>query len=1166
MLAGAAFITCIACIAPSLASARAIGHPAAYPGAATTASAAAPGAGPVGYYRQPSLRGDTLVFVSEGDLWKVNVKGGPASRLTSHLGNETDPEISPDGQLVAFSATYEGAGEIYVMPIDGGAPTRLTFDSARSWVSGWTPDGRIIAATDVFSGLPSMQLVLIDPKGAPSPARERIPLAQAADGTYDDTGKTLFFTRLAFQGSHTKRYKGGTAQNLWRFGAGDAEATPLTADYPGTSKEPMWWKGRVYFLTDRDGWMNIWSMNPDGKDLKQHTRHQGWDAAAPSMSNGRIAYQLGADIHVLDVTSGADAAVPITLESDFEQTRERWVPKPAEYITGAHISPDGDKVVITARGRVYVAPAKQGRIVEATHNNGVRNRDARFLPGDGEARLVTLSDQSGEVELWTLPANGVGEPAQLTTDSNILRWEAIPSPDRKLIAHHDKNQRLYVYDVEKKTNTKIDEAAVDVFGDLAWAPDSRWLAYVKPAGNTFRTVVIWSAADNSTHAVTTDRFDSYSPAWSADGKWLYLLSSRNLDSVVESPWGYYQPEPFFDNQSLLYQIALKPGARSPFLPNDEVYAAQKKAEAEKKKQKDKEEKERKEKEGAEAAKPETTKPAEQQPADKKPDEKKPDDKKPDDAGKDKKGAKAGDAVVVEIDFDNIAARISRVPVPAGNYTALAANEKALFWLSTPSAAGERKSALQAVVIANEDIEVKTVAADLKGYELSQDGKKLLLRKDGGALFIVDAAAAPATLEKKGVDLSAWNVSLPIRDEWRQMFIEAWRLERDYFYDPAMHGVDWKAVQAKYLPLVDRVSTRAELSDLVAQMVGELSALHIFVRGGDARQGTDRIAPANLGARLERDQQAGGYRVAHVYQTDPDEPERASPLARPESTVAEGEVITAINGIATLSTADVGMLLRQQAGRQVLLRVKAATGVERDVIVKPISSFEANDLRYHEWEYTRRQLVEKLSGGRIGYVHLRAMGNDNYTEWAKGYYPAFNREGFIVDVRHNRGGNIDSWILSRLLRKPWFRWSQRVGDSPNWNMQYAFPGHVAVLCNEQTASDGEAFAEGIKRLNIGKVIGTRTWGGEIWLSSSNTLVDNGIATAAEFGVYGPEGQWLVEGHGVEPDMTVDNLPHATFNGDDAQLKAAVDYLLKQMQEKPVKLTPRPAYPDKSFKGK
>jgi tricorn protease len=1066
---------------------------------------------PLGYYRQPAIHGDTIVFVAEGDLWRISIDGGVAARLTTHGGDEQLPAISPDGKSIAFVGQYEGPSEVYVMPLTGGTPRRLTWDGGKISFVGWTPDGKVLVSTDAYATFPAQQLVVLDPDGKRPPLQ--VPLAQAADGVYATPGKTLFFTRLPFQGSHTKRYKGGTAQNLWSFTEGDAEAKPLCAGYAGTSKSPMWWQNRVYFASDRDGTMNLWSMRPDGADLKQHTKHAGWDVATPSLAHGKIAYQLGADLHVYDIAADRDKQIAIRLDSDFDQTRERWLKSPIEYLSSAHLSHDGGKVALTARGRVFVAPAKQGRLAEVTRKEGVRYRDGVFLP-DGKS-VVALSDESGEVELWRFPANGLGAGEQLTKDGIVLRYETVPAPNGKFIAHHDKNQQLFVYDVEARRNQKVDDSPIDEFGDLAWSPDARWLAYAAPIENLFRRIRIYDTVEKKAVYVTTDRFDSFAPAWSPDGKWLYFLSDRNLQSVTKSPWGNYQPEPFLDRRTKIYQLALTNGLRSPFTPDDELH----------------------EKKGMPGIDDKTTG--------------KDDKKKPDDQAK--KSAPA-----VRIEFDGLQARLQEVPVPPGNYTKLTINDKALFWTSTT--AGETKANLMALPIGNDNPEVKTVASAVQSYEISGNGQKLLIQKDK-SLHVVDAAAAAtADLTKHAVDLAGWTLSVIPREEWKQMFAEAWRLERDYFYDRGMHGVDWPAIRKKYEPLVERVSTRAELSDLIAQMVSELSALHIFVRGGDLRKGEDAVAPALLGARLVRDD-ANGYRVDTIYKTDPDEPHLASPLARPDVRVQEGDVIESVDGVATLSVPDIGQLLRRKAGRQVLLVVKSAgKATRREVIVRPMSVADAANLRYLDWEYTRRQRVENAGKGQIGYVHLRAMGGSNFTEFAKGFYPAFTRQGLIIDVRANRGGNIDSWIISRLLRKAWFHWSQRVGQKSMWNMQYAFRGHIAVLCDEFTASDGEAFCEGIKRLKLGTVIGTRTWGGEIWLSSSNFLVDRGIATAAEYGVYGPEGEWLIEGHGVDPDMIVDNLPHATFLGQDAQLDAAIAHLQRRIADSPVVLPPPPKGPN------
>lgn len=1081
----------------------------------------------LGYYRQPAIRNDTLVFVAEGDLWRVGLAGGVAQRLTTHPEEESRPAISPDGKMVAYAATYEGPGEVYTLPLEGGVPTRQTWDATRpAWLS-WTPKGEVLYATRRHSTLPNAQLVRLDPS---THARTTVALAQASDGSFDAAGATLFFTRLAFQGSHTRRYKGGTAQNLWRFDGAGSEAVALTADYAGTSKTPMPWKGRVYFASDRDGVMNLWSMNERGGDLKQHTKHRDFEVQSPSLSNGRIAYQQGADIRVFDIASGSDRAVPISLMSDFDQLRERWVKNAVDWITSAHISPSGDRVAITARGEVFVAPALQGRLVEATRNKLARHRNARFMP-DGKT-ILTLSDESDEVEFWQVPANGIGAATQLSRDGSVLRWDGLPSPDGNLIAHHDKNQQLWIFDVAKKTQTKVADSADGEFDDLSWSPDSKWLAYAAPGPNQLTRIYLYEIATARIVPATSDRFDSGSPAWSPDGKWLYFLSDRNFESLVSSPWGSRQPEPFWDRQTKIYHVALKRGERSPFQQDDElqpVKAGEKPAE---------------DKPGE---KPAAEKPAPDKAAAEKAATEKPATEKP-----------AIPAVVVDV--EGLDTRLLEVPVPAGNYSSLSMDAKRLYFVSRP-AGRDGKAALKTLALENKGAEPDTFIEEPQSYELSQDGKKILLRK-GRDFYVMDAGAkAPADLSKSAVPLKDWIFSLDPRLEWRQMFTEAWRLERDYFYDRGMHGVDWLAMRKKYQPLVERVTDRAELSDVLAQMVAELSALHIFVRGGDLRDAGDDAWPASLGAQAVRDEKAGGFGITHVITTDPDRPDRRVPLAQPGVDVVEGDLVESVNGVAALSAPDLPALLRGQAGRQVLLRVKPkGGGPARDVIVQPVTAQAEDGLRYDEWEYTRRLAVEKAGQNQVGYVHLRAMGAGNMAEWMREFYPVFNRPGLIVDVRHNNGGNIDSWILGRLLRRAWFFWQPRVGH-PTWNMQFAFRGHMVVLVDQNTASDGEAFAEGFRRLGLGKVLGTRTWGGEVWLSQSNTLVDRGIATAAEIGVYGPEGQWLIEGHGVDPDIVVDNLPHETFAGKDAQLDAAVRHLQELIKSRPIPLPPPPPYPIK-----
>ncbi|MGE3310379.1 MAG: protease, partial [Limisphaerales bacterium] len=518
-----------------------------------------------GYHRFPTLHGDNVVFTSEGDLWRVAAAGGVAQRLTTHPGTEAHASFSSDGSTIAFSAEYEGPREVYTMPLAGGLPTRRTFYGASSDPVGWTPDSRILARTTQLSGLPNAQLVEID---TGTGNVRQVPLAQASDGSYSQDGPTLFFTRLPWQGSSTKRYLGGTAQNLWRYSPRNPEAAPLTPDFKGTSKNPMVWRDRVYFLSDRDGIMNLWSIRTDGSDPRQHTRHHDFDVMGASLHKGRIAYQLGADLRLHDIESGDDRMIPIALASDFDQLRERWIQKPLDYLTAVQISPTGDRLVLTARGQVFVAPVEQGRFVEVPRQTGVRYRNAQFLP-DGRS-LLALSDESGELEFWRLAADGLTPPVQLTTNGTVFRFPPLPSPDGAWIAFSDKDLKLWIHHLERRETRLVKESPIAPLLDMAWSWDSQWLAFTDPATNGYGRISIYQPATSNLNTVTSDRVNSFSPAWSPDGSWLYFLSDREIRSMVNSPWGALQPDPFFTETTRIYQLALTPGLRSPFAPKDEL--------------------------------------------------------------------------------------------------------------------------------------------------------------------------------------------------------------------------------------------------------------------------------------------------------------------------------------------------------------------------------------------------------------------------------------------------------------------------------------------------------------------------------------------------------------------------------------------------------------------
>ncbi len=1043
-----------------------------------------------GYYRFPDVNGDQVVFTAEGDLWTVPIGGGLARRLTSHAEEELYANFSPDGRTIAFSASYEGPQEVYTMPVAGGMPTRWTYESDFSRVNGWTPDGKLIYDTRTYSRVPDQQLVTIDTE---TMARTRVPLSQASEATYDESGNTVFFVRPAYHRNVTKRYKGGTARQIWKFTEGEAEAEQLTKDYAGESHHPMWLDGRVYFISDRDGVMNIWSMTDTGFDLRQHTEHKQFDVRYAKIADGNIVYQHGADIWLYRILADSYEKLEITLASDLDQLREKWVDNPKNYITSVSPDPDGKRVVITARGRVFVIPVDQGRQVAFTEQKDVRYRDAVFSH-DGK-NIITLSDETGEFEFVSMPASGIGNLRRVTSDGRVLRFGGTPSRDGKWLAYTDLEGNLYVLNIASGESKKISTNREGAWG-MSWSPDDQWLAFVQRAANTMAQILVYNLRSGDLFPITTDRANSTDPRWSPDGQFIYFLSDRSFTSLVGSPWGSRQPEPYLDAQEKLYHIPLTRSVRSPFRPDDELYSA------------------------------------------------------PKSESEDKA------VVTVSIEKEGITRRIAEVPIKAGNYRGLAVTDKAIYLMSRETGVGA-KSHLEFLKIDNQDPKLKRMVSDVRSFELTAKGDHLLVRK-GQDYYMIEAGTSEVKdLADDKIDLSGWKFAITPRDDWRQMFIDAWRMERDYFYDPNMHGVNWEQMRDKYLPLVDRVTTRIELSDLIGRFVGELSALHTSVRGGDLREDDKDVAVPSLGGIFTRS--ADGFRIDYIYQADPDYPDERSPLDDPYHDIRVGDVITHVDGIASTTAMDINALLRNKGGKQVRITVKRG-GNSRDLIVTPTSNLY--NLRYRDWEYSRRKEVETKSEDKIGYFHLRAMGSRDISQFYREFYPVFNRAGLIIDARYNFGGNIDSFVLEKLLRKAWMYWISRSGE-PYWNMQYAFRGHMVVLVNENTYSDGEAFADGFKRLGLGTTVGTRTWGGEIWLNSSNRLSDGGLARAPMMGVYSADGEWLIEGHGFEPDIVVDNLPHETFNGKDAQLEAAIDHLLKKIEQDPREVPAPPPFPDKSF---
>lgn len=1073
-----------------------------------------------GYFMHPDVQGNIIVFVAEGDLWKTSLNGGEAIRLTTHAGEESSPKISPDGKWVAYAATYEGPTEVYLIPMSGGLPRRLTYEPAVSIPTDWKSTTEVAYVTNQYSTLPRLNTVVINIENG---NKSIIPLEMAAEGSFNSSGDTYFFVRPTFHNNVTKRYEGGTARQLWKFTSGQTEAVKLTNDYKGEDHHPIYHNGRIYFLSSRDGIQNVWSMNENGSDVKQHTKQTSYDVREHSLHESNLVYRSGADLYVHDLSSAQEKKLAISLTSDFDQLREYWIDNPASYVSNIAVTNDGEKVALTARGRVFVFPTKQGRQLRLSQKDGVRYRDAIFSP-DGKD-ILTFSDESGEFEIHQYSGLGLDQGKKLTGDGTTLRFGLLPSPDAKKLAYYDLNNELWIQDIASGKKTKANASDEDLSGAMAWSPDSKWLAYGQAASNSFMQLFIFNPETGKQIPITSDRTNSMNPQWSPDGKWIYFMSDRNFESRIGSPWGTRQPEPFWEKQIKIYQVGLRKGLVSPFQPKNEL------------------------------------KPAEDK--------------------------KAEGPVTVSIDEDGLMERVREVPIPAGNYKNLVVTDKALYYHRVGpgmdvyyggSAPNEDNPALMMTPI-DEKAEQKVFVDKVNSFVTSLNNKYAVLRQ-GSNHYVVELGTSPVTdLSKNQLNLSGWKFAVDPREDWKQIYTDAWRMERDYFYDRNMHGVDWDKMYQKYLPLVDRVTTRRELSDVMGELIGELSVLHTSVGGGDLRNGDDQIQFGMLGARFSRNEKLKGYTIDHIFKSDPDYPDEMSPLSHPDVNVSEGDVITHIDGVSVMDAPDILYLLRDKARKQTRIKVFSGAGVDKgDRIIIPMTSSAESNLRYNEWEYTRRLMAEEKSGGDIGYVHLRAMTAPDIGQWYRDFYPQFKKKGLIIDVRHNRGGNIDSFILEKLMREAFFYWKGRTGK-PYSNMPYAYSGHLVLLVDEFTASDGEAFAEGFRRLGMGKAIGARTWGGEVWLSGVNTLTDNGVARAPMNGVYGVVGEdtndgevdangkteWLIEGVGFIPDIEVINLPKATFEGTDQQLNAAIEHLRELINADPRPVPTPPAYPDKSFKN-
>ena len=1070
---------------------------------------------PDGFYRYPSIGSGSIVFASEGDLWRVPVGGGVAIRLTVHEGEERFPRLSPDGHWVAFTAQYDGNDDVYVMPSAGGEPVRLTFHPASDQAIGWTSDGKILFRSRRDHPHGDYRMYTLAPEGG---IPQMIPLEPAAWISYEPRGTRLAMEKIGLEFHNWKRYHGGEAEDIW-VGNLEPLAFERVTSWEGKDAFPMWAPdGRIYFVSDRWGRPNLASMEPDGSDVQRLTSFTDYDVRWPAMGDGKVVYQHKMDIWVYDMATHKNERVDIQLPSDRLQTRERFVDPMAQLGTWS-LSKDGERIAIETRGDVFVARThKKGLIRRVTQSSRARTQFPAFSP-DGKT-IAAWTEVDGEQQLLLHAADNSAPPKQLGNQPHGWHFAPAWSPDGKKLAWGDERYKLYVADATTGSGTPVDEGKWEI-SRYTWSPDSRYLAYVAAMDNLLAQVRIWDSKTKETHAASDPMFNSFSPAWDPQGKYLYLLSDRFINPYLDR----FEARFIVNEATLPCVLALREDVDLPFAPRSDIDAAK---------------------------------------AESKSGEAKSDAKKSKKDGSDKK--EEAKVEPIQIDFAGLSERLVEVPVDPGNYDELSAVDGKLHWLNSknrgmmpPDDPDNDNPGAELQTYDFDKEKLSTVTSGVRAYRVSLDGKVLVYQtKDGFTRLEAGATEAPKEEAAKdaAIDLAGWSLSITPRDEWAQMLHEAWRLDRDFFYDTKMHGVDWDAVWKQYGSLTDRISSRDDLEDLLGEMFGELNVGHAYHWGGDLRRGKP-VGTGLLAADLDYDAATGFWKIEKIYRGDYPDPDWSSPLARPDLHVKPGQWLVAIDGKPLAQGEDYLKRLANRAKQEVELSINDAPRLAgaRRVVVKTVP-FDTR-IRYATWIRENREYVAAKSNGQIGYLHLYDMGGLGLRQFARDYAPQWRKRALIVDDRWNHGGFVAPMILAHLDRKLLAIGGTRYGNIDTVP-SHAFNGYLACLINRQGGSDCETLALGFKEFQLGPVIGTRTWGGWVGIRGDKPLRDGGMITQPEFGGWDPHGkEWIIEGHGIDPDVELDLGPDGLIHGKDVQLDYAIDQLMKQIAKDPKELAPAPS---------
>ncbi len=1107
--------------------------------------------------RFPDISGDRVVFTYGGDLWTAPAAGGGAVRLTSHPGMEVFGKFSPDGKWIAFTGQYDGDEQVYVVPSGGGVPRQLTFYPAKGpltprwgWdnqVYGWSADGkRIIFKSQRDSwALPLARLYSVSVEGGPA---EALPMPEAGSGDYSPDSSKIVYSPQSRDFRPEKRYGGGQANALYIFDLKTYDAKRIT-EGPRATRDPIWLGNTIYFNSDRDGHFNLYTYNVATGKTSQVTSNKTWDVRWPSSDNdNRIVYELNGELQVLDVQSQKSNPISINVPNEGLASRPSRV-SAANNIESVNLSPKGERALFSARGDIFSAPIEKGPTRNLTHSSGAHDKWPAWSP-DG-SRIAFISDMSGEEELYTIQQDGLKPAEQITRGGSAMRYQPEWSPDGKRIAFSDKDGKVYVVTLADRKLVEIADAPHGQIRDYTWSPRGNFLAFSYDENpNRFSAVFVWSAADGKLHKVTDDMFNSYSPTWDSQGNYLYYLSDREFQPQISQIEFNYAT----NRTAYIYALALRKDVKHPFPPESDEVTVTKPDDAAKPKGLPAGEEPKppakdinKElKEPAKEATPEADKPAPAaSPA--APGESKPDAKPP---------------ATMTIDFEGIVSRVARVPVGADNYGGLSAKTGHLIY-ATGSAfyygrQGDRPTMLK--IFSFKDRKESTIAEDIRGYSLSDDGSKLLVAQGPG--YNIYDATPQGDKSKKPVSTAGLFVDRIPAEEWNQIFNEVWRRYRDWFYVPNMHGYDWVALREQYKPLLQYVQHRSDLNYVISEMVSELTIQHAYVEGGDFTI-PPRPRSGLPGARFELDKQAGRYRIAKIFTGENEEDIYRSPLTEIGVNVNVGDYVLAVDGEEVKATDDIYRLLRNKADNPVSLTVNKTPSLAgaRIVSYRPIT--DESKLIYLDWVDRNRRKVEQATGGRVGYIHVPDMGNDGIREFIKWYYPQLGKEGLVVDVRANGGGNVSRMLIERLRRKVLGLNYGRTDDEANTYPDAVFLGPMVALLDQNSASDGDIFPYMFRKAGLGPLIGKRSWGGVVGIGSRGPLIDGGQIFVPGSGLTDENGNWVIEGYGVDPDIEVDNDPKSEIEGRDPQLERGIAEVMARLKT-PVKLPAKPAGPVKTIK--